>query len=58
MHEVIEGLTGVDVVADDFLVVGYGEDTSTAVVDHDQNLYAFLIQCKEKISISTKRSSS
>ena len=29
-------------------MVGYGEDTSTAVEDHDRNLYAFLIRCKEK----------
>ena len=58
MHEVIEGLTGVEVIADDFLVVGYGEDISAAVVDHDRNIYAFLIRCKEKMSFSTKRSSS
>ena len=25
MHELIEGMTGVEVVADDFIAVGYGE---------------------------------
>ena len=42
MHELIEGLQCVEVVADDFLVVGQGESKTEAVVSHDQNLAAFL----------------
>ena len=42
MHELIEGLHGVEVVADDFVMVGYGERQEEAVHNHDQNLTAFL----------------
>ena len=38
MHEVIEGLQGVEVVADDFLAVGHGESIEEANRDHDKNL--------------------
>ena len=48
MHEVIEGLQGVEVVADDFVVVGFGDTLKVATVDHDQNLDAFLQRCQEK----------
>ena len=42
MHQLIEGLNGVEVVADDFVVVGFGDTVEAAVIDHDQNLKAFL----------------
>ena len=42
MHESIEGLQGVEVIADDFLVCGFGGTIDEAVKDHDQNLTAFL----------------
>ena len=42
MHEVVEGLVGVEVVADDFLVVGYGDTIEQATKNHDENLVAFL----------------
>ena len=45
MHEIIEGLQGVEVVADDFLVVGRGETSEAANRDHDKNLDAFLQRC-------------
>ena len=48
MHELIEGLQGVEVVADDFLVAGQGESETEAVVSHDQNLAAFLKRCAEQ----------
>ena len=48
MHELIEGLTGIEVVADDFLVVGFGKDVAEATADHDKHLLAFLQRCKEK----------
>ena len=48
MHEVVEGLNGVEVIADDFLVVGYGETQEQAMADHDTNLEAFLTRCSQK----------
>ena len=47
MHELIEGLRGTEVVADDFLTVGSGETREEAVRDHDANLLAFLQRCEE-----------
>lgn len=41
MHEVINGLAGVNVVADDFLVIGSGGSLEEAIKDHDRNLLAF-----------------
>ena len=40
MHETIEGLHRIEVVADDFIAVGYG--------DHDKNLLAFQERCQEQ----------
>ena len=48
MHEMIEGLQDVEVVADDFLVFGHGESLEEANGDHDKNLDALLRQCIEK----------
>ena len=48
MHELIEGLRGTEVVADDFLTVGFGETHEEAVRDHDANLLAFLQRCEER----------
>ena len=42
MHELIEGLRGVEVIADDSVVVGYGESWQSAIKDHDRNLLSFL----------------
>ena len=47
MHEVIEGLHGCEVIADDFLVVGYGENMDMDIQDHDRNLRAFLDRCDQ-----------
>ena len=41
MHELIEGLKGVEVIADDFVVVGFGCSLDKAVKDHDHNLESF-----------------
>jgi hypothetical protein len=38
IHELIEGLQGVEVVADDFVVVWFGDMVQDAIKDHDQNL--------------------
>ena len=48
MHEVIEGLKGVEVVADDFVVVGFGTSIDEATRNHDCNLEAFLDRCAER----------
>ena len=48
IHELIEGLQGVEVVADDFVVVGCGDTLQDAVNDHDQHLRAFLQRCTAK----------
>ena len=42
MHEVIEGLKGVEVIADDFLI--YGNDDK----EHDENLRSFMLRCRER----------
>jgi len=47
MREVVEGLKGVKVVADDLVVVGFG-DTEDEARDHDQNLEATLQRCVER----------
>ena len=41
-HEVLEGLVGVHVVADDILITGQGETEEEALKDHDRNLVALL----------------
>ena len=48
MHELIEGMTGIEVVADDFIAVGYGEAFGEATRDHDKNLLEFLKRCAAK----------
>ena len=48
MHEMIEGLEGVEVVADDFVVVGFGSTQDEASKSHDIHLEAFLKRCEEK----------
>ena len=41
IHQPFEGLKGVEVVGDDFVVVGFGDTLEGAVKDHDLNLEAF-----------------
>ena len=48
MHELIEGLQSIEVVADDFVVVGYGNTVDEANVDHDKRLHSFLQRCEER----------
>ena len=38
MHELIEGLSGIEVVADDFIVIGCGNTIEEATDDHDKVL--------------------
>ena len=41
-------LHGVEVIADDFMAVGYGQSEEEAVCNHDENLAAFLQRCAER----------
>ena len=60
--ELIDGMTNVEVIADDFVVVGYGETQEEAIRNHDDYLVAFLKLCKncglklnmEKIRLTQK----
>ena len=47
-HEFIEGLRGVEVIMDDFLVIRCGDTVEEAVVDHDKNLVGFLERARER----------
>ena len=47
MQEHVEGLHGVKVMADDFVVVGFGTPEEWNA-DHDCNVRAFLERCREK----------
>ena len=42
LHMVLDGLKGVEVIADDILVFGVGEDSEEARKDHDNNLVTLL----------------
>ena len=50
MHELIEGLSGIEVIADDFAVVGFRESMEDAIQDHNQNLERFLQCCERSMS--------
>ncbi|PFX15433.1 Uncharacterized protein K02A2.6 [Stylophora pistillata] len=47
-HELVGGLTGVEVIADDFLVCSFGDSNEAAIANHDQNLKAFLSRARER----------
>ena len=48
LQETIGDLSGVICVADDIIVIGSGEDHTTANKDHDKNLQALRNRCKQK----------
>uniref|UniRef100_A0A5S6Q8Y2 Reverse transcriptase domain-containing protein n=1 Tax=Trichuris muris TaxID=70415 RepID=A0A5S6Q8Y2_TRIMR len=48
IHEVVEGLDGVEVIADDILVYGRGNTRSEAAEDHDKNLRALMRRARER----------
>ena len=48
MHELIEGMSNIEVVADDFVVVGYGQTHEEATRDHDATLKTFLERCETR----------
>ena len=47
MHQVADGLHGVEMAAEDFLIYGSGDTIDQAMLDYDQNLISFLEQCQE-----------
>ena len=47
IHELIQGMPHVEVVADDFVVVGCEDTHEQAVQDHDKNLMGFLQLCHD-----------
>ena len=56
MHELIEGIAGVEVVADDFAVIGCGSTMEAAIKDHDENLLRFLERCdKRNVKLNTEK---
>ena len=46
-HQLLEGLRGVYVIADDILVAGEGLTIAVAEQDHNQKLHTLLKQCNE-----------
>ena len=48
MNELVEFLNGIEVIADDFVIVGYGATHEAAVADHDKNRNTFLQRCEER----------
>ena len=48
MHQLVEGLSGVEVIADGFVVLGFGDSMEDAIQNHDQNLCRFLQRCEQK----------
>ena len=48
MHKLIEGMPQVEVIANDFVVVGKGDTIEEANSDHNKNLVALLRLCDEK----------
>ncbi|UYV72155.1 K02A2.6-like [Cordylochernes scorpioides] len=48
LHEVIEGLEGVEVIADDILVFGKGNITEDAIRDHNIKLEQLLMRARER----------
>ena len=56
MHELVEGMSGIEVVADDFIIVGCGTTIEEATADHDKVLVKFLERCKERsVKLNTNK---
>jgi transposase InsO family protein len=46
--EIVEGLEGVETIADDVLIYGSGDTMEEAIADHDKNMIALLKRCRER----------
>ena len=42
MHQLIEALHGIEIIADDFVAISYGDMYEDALLDHDKNLRELL----------------
>lgn len=47
LHEILEDLKGVEVIADDILVYGSGDTKEEAIADHDSNLRRLMEKAKQ-----------
>ena len=47
MNQIIEGLVGVEVIADDFIICGFGDKVVEALANNDVNLQSFLNRARE-----------
>ncbi|KAK5893965.1 hypothetical protein CesoFtcFv8_010707 [Champsocephalus esox] len=55
-HELLAGLTGIEPIADDILIVGCGDTEDEANRDHDTNLIALMDRCREvKLRLGLKK---
>lgn len=55
-HELLVGLSGIEPIADDILIVGCGETDELAIQDHDKNLLALMQRCREvKLRLSLNK---
>lgn len=55
-HDLLAGLSSVEPIADDILIVGCGETEEDAIQDHDTNLIALMERCREvKLRLSLKK---
>ena len=56
MHNALENLEGVEVIVDDILVYGKGEDEQAAMEDHDRNVIRLFKRLEEKnIKLNPKK---
>ncbi|KAF7644963.1 hypothetical protein LDENG_00213030 [Lucifuga dentata] len=55
-HELLAGLSGVEPIANDILIVGCGETDEEAIRDHNTRLIALMDRCREtKLRLSSKK---
>ena len=55
-HEIVEDLQGVEVIADDYLIYGSGDNDKEAEEDHDRNLIKFLERARQvNLKINKKK---
>ena len=47
-HEMVEGMDGIEIIADDFLIFGCGNTQQEAIRDHDKILRRFLVKCEKQ----------
>ena len=48
MHQFAEGLSGVEVIHEDFIIVGCGKTYEEGIKKHDKNLIGLLLRCQDQ----------